>query len=99
MSGDKLIYEFSKNAGQKVVLQFREFRKRRFFDIRIFYLSEDGSWRPTPKGISLRRELISELKEGINRAEACVEDGDQGPDRDAEGEAAREGSAEDKADE
>jgi len=72
MSADKLIYEFSKNTGQKVVIQLREFKGKKLIDVRVLYLSEDGSWRPTPKGICLRRELIHELKQGIDKAaEEC----------------------------
>ena len=62
------IYEFKKNALEKVVCQFREYKGKKLIDIRVFYLSEDGSWGPTKKGICFRRELINDLKEAINKA-------------------------------
>jgi len=68
MKESKVIYEFRKSALGKVVCQLREFKGKKLIDIRVFYLSEDGSWRPTAKGICLRGELISELKEAINQA-------------------------------
>ena len=60
---------------------------------------KNGSWKPTPKGISLGRELIPELKEEINRAVACVEHVDQGVNGDSKGKDSREGRAEGRADE
>ena len=90
MSDDKLIYEFSKNTGQKVVVQLREFKGKKLIDLRVFYLTEDGSWRPTPKGISLRPELITELKRGVDKAEACVKGGDQGANKDSAARTSRE---------
>ena len=42
-------------------------------DIRVFYDAGDGDWRPTPKGISLRRELIPELKLAVDKALAAWE--------------------------
>jgi hypothetical protein len=62
------IYEFKKNALEKVVCQFREYKRNKLIDLRVFYDAGDGDWRPTPKGISLRRELIPELKEAVDAA-------------------------------
>jgi len=68
MSEEKVIHEFAKSAGQKVVCQFREYKRNKLIDLRVFYDAGDGDWRPTPKGISLRRELIPELKEAVDAA-------------------------------
>jgi len=68
MSEEQIIHQFKKNANETVMVKFSEFKGKRLIDLRVFYLSEDGIWRPTPKGISLRRELIPELKQGIDKA-------------------------------
>jgi hypothetical protein len=68
MNESKVIYEFRKSTGQKVVCQFREYKRNKLIDLRVFYDAGDGNWRPTPKGISLRRELIPELKEAVDKA-------------------------------
>jgi hypothetical protein len=68
MSEEKVIHEFAKSAGQKVVCQFREYKRNKLIDLRVFYDAGDGDWRPTPKGVSLRRELIPELKEAVDAA-------------------------------
>ena len=65
---DGFIFEFLKNAGQKVVIQLREYKGKKLIDLRIFYLDDDGTWKPTPKGICLRQELVLELKEAIDKA-------------------------------
>jgi len=68
MSEEKIIHEFKKNANEMVMVKFAEFKGKKLLDLRVFYLSEDGSWRPTPKGISLRRELIPEPKLAVDKA-------------------------------
>jgi len=68
MSEEKVIHEFAKSAGQKVVCQFREYKRNKLIDLRVFYDAGDGDWRPTLRGISLRRELIPELKEAVDAA-------------------------------
>ena len=68
MNESKVIYEFRKNALEKVVCQFREYKRNKLIDLRVFYDAGDGDWRPTPKGISLRRELLPELKLAVDKA-------------------------------
>ena len=49
MSEEKVIHEFAKSAGQKVVCQFREYKRNKLIDLRVFYDAGDGDWRPTQK--------------------------------------------------
>ena len=99
MSEEKIIHQFKKNANETVMVKFSEFKGKKLIDIRVFYLSEDGSWKPTAKGICLRRELISELKEAINKAEACVEDGNQAVNEDSAARTSKKGQGEGSANE
>jgi hypothetical protein len=72
MSTGKIIHEFQKSAGEKIVTQFREYKGRRLLDIRVFFLSGEGEeelWLPTKKGISIRPELLDELKQAISLAD------------------------------
>lgn len=72
-----VISEFQKNAAEKVILQFTEFKGKKLFDLRIYCnAADDGQdelWKPTPKGISICRSLLPELKEGIDKALAEFE--------------------------
>ena len=64
------IYEFRKNAFEKLIIQFTEYKGKKLIDLRVFYDSGENKedYRPTHKGISLSREMIPEIKEGIDRA-------------------------------
>ncbi len=64
------IYEFKKNVGEKVVIQFSDFKGYKLIDLRVFYNAglDKEDWRPTPKGISISRDLVSKLKEGVDKA-------------------------------
>jgi hypothetical protein len=70
MDKEKVIHEFAKSAGQKVVCQFTKFKGKKRIDLRLFYdAGKDGEdWRPTNSGISLPREMVLDLKETIDKA-------------------------------
>jgi hypothetical protein len=68
---NSIIHEFQKNSGEKVVIQFSEYKGKKYIDVRVFYNAGDGKvedWKPTKKGITISRDLISELKEGVDKA-------------------------------
>ena len=68
MSEEKTICQFKKNANETVMVKFTQFKGKRLIDIRAYYAAENGDLKPTPKGISISRDLISELKEAIDKA-------------------------------
>ena len=67
---NQVVYEFEKNATEKVQVQFNNFKGTDLIDIRVYYNTDDEKfeWRPTKKGISVRVDLIPELLKGLNRA-------------------------------
>ena len=70
MSEEIIIHQFKKNANERVRISFSTFKGKRLVNLRVYYnAAEEGEdWRPTPKGLTLRRELIPELKEAICKA-------------------------------
>jgi len=70
MSEEKIIHQFKKNVNERVRISFSTFNGKRLVNLRVYYnAAEEGEdWRPTPKGLTLRRELIPELKEAICKA-------------------------------
>lgn len=64
------IYKFKKNAYETIVIQLTEFKGKELLDLRIWYDSDEGegALKPSPKGITISRELIPELKKGIDLA-------------------------------
>jgi hypothetical protein len=64
---EKVLHEFQKNAGEKVVTSFSTYKGKKLVNLRVYYLAGDD-WKPSPKGLSLRREMISDLKEAVDKA-------------------------------
>jgi hypothetical protein len=67
MSEEKILHEFQKNAGELVRTSFSVFKGKKLVNLRVYYQAGDD-WKPTPKGLTLRREMIPDLKEAIDKA-------------------------------
>lgn len=72
MEDNEPTYEFQKNAGEKVIIQFTEYRGHQVIDLRVFYNANAGGakeeWKPSPKGLCVRTSQILELKTGVDKA-------------------------------
>lgn len=63
---DQFVYQFLRNETESVCISIREYKQRRYIDLRVFYQPEDGTdLRPTKKGITIGLQLLPELKKGI----------------------------------
>jgi len=65
------LYEFSKNALEKVIIEISEYEGKKYISIRVWYDVSKGqniNWRPSQKGITLSIDLIQELKKGVDKA-------------------------------
>ena len=65
-----VIYEFKKNALEKVKIQMLDFKGRRVIDIRVYYLISKTSneWSPCRKGICMSVNRLNDLLKGIHLA-------------------------------
>lgn len=70
MLNSKVVYEFKKNAEEKVMVKLGNFKGKDVVDIRVFYNADEAGedWRPSKKGIMMRANLIPELKKAANLA-------------------------------
>lgn len=70
MEDEKIIHEFQKNSAERVRISFITYKGKKLVNLRIYYNAADKGedWRPSPKGLTLRRELIPELKQAIDKA-------------------------------
>lgn len=70
MVEERILGEFKKNSGGVVRVSFTTYKGKKLVNLRVYYnAAEEGEeWRPTPKGLTLRRELIPELKEAVDKA-------------------------------
>lgn len=71
---NNVLYEFSRNQDETVYFTLREYKQRKYIDLRVFFQPKDGSeMRPTKKGITLALELLPELKKGILACEKKIQ--------------------------
>ncbi len=58
------VHVFERSASEQIRISLNEFRGFEYIDIRVFFASEDG-YRPTRRGLTLRKDLYPELFRGI----------------------------------
>ncbi len=63
-----LVRAIDKGLGNRIHVRLSRFRDRDYLDIRNFYETEDGEWKPTRKGIAVPVELYDELIGAIEAA-------------------------------
>ena len=67
---NQILYQFPRNQDETVYLSLREYKDRKYIDLRIFYQPKDSDeMRPTKKGITLSLDLLGELKRRITAFE------------------------------
>ena len=70
---EEFLYQFQRKENELVCLRLKEYKRRKYIDLRIFYKPEDDDqMRPTKKGITLAIELLPQLKKGIIISEQKV---------------------------
>lgn len=72
MAEDKVVSTFKRNATEEVRIGVKEFRGKRYIDLRIYYMDDKGDWKPTKKGISLNTEFMPELKQAVLSLEKAL---------------------------
>ena|GEM_PF-4883501 len=65
------VHVFFKSDREQIRISLNEYKGYEYIDIRIFYRSYEG-FRPSPKGITLRKELLPELVRGIAQLSQIV---------------------------
>ena len=54
---------FQLNSIQRLLFSIQEYRGRKYFDIRTWYQSDSGEWKPTKKGVHLSFDKYDEFRE------------------------------------
>ena len=66
---DIQVGERERGKTDKVSVRIREWQGRKYIDIRVFYTQDDGrTWKPSPKGISLRPAEVVDISRWLDRA-------------------------------
>ena len=64
---ERRVFEFDKNARERVVARLTEFKGHRLGDIRLFGIADDGVREiPTKKGICVRVEMLPKLRDAVD---------------------------------
>lgn len=69
MAEDKVVAKFQRNPTEEVRAGIKEFKGRRYLDLRIYYMDDKGEWKPTKKGISLNTDYMNDLKQAVEALE------------------------------
>jgi len=56
-----VIGEIERSDTEKLVVELSNYKGRDFVSARIYYLADNGEWRPTKKGITVKPEKVDEL--------------------------------------
>ena len=68
-----LVRAIDRGLGNRIHVRLSRFRDREYLDIRNFYETEDGEWKPTRKGIAVPVDLYDDLMEGLAAAKEEIE--------------------------
>jgi hypothetical protein len=69
----RVIHSFQKNQEEEIRFSLKEYKERRYLDIRLWFVSpNDGEYRPTKKGITLSLDHLAEIKRGLERTSKAV---------------------------
>jgi len=71
MATKQVFKEIQKSSTEKIIISESEWEDQSYLDLRIFYDASHGKgtlWKPTRKGITVRLELLEQLKEAIDAA-------------------------------
>lgn len=63
-----LIAEIEKNLKEVIRIEISEFKGKNYLNIRLWYMSEDGEYKPSPKGISLPVSKAENISEALKKS-------------------------------
>jgi hypothetical protein len=69
-----LVRAIDKGLGGRIHVRLSRFRDRDYLDIRNFYQTDDGEWKPTRKGIAVPVELYDELMAALTEAKPRIDE-------------------------
>ena len=62
-----VLHSFQKNTVEQVQASITTYKGKEYADIRAYYQTSDGEWRPTKKGICLGFDLLDELEIAVQK--------------------------------
>lgn len=63
-----IVGEIERSETELLRVECSNYRGRDFLSVRIYYLADNGEWRPTKKGITVKPDKVDELIDLLNQA-------------------------------
>lgn len=63
-----VLAEIEKNPMEKIMITISEFKKKKYVDLRVYFMNDEMEWRPTKKGITIAPDLIDQVIDALKRA-------------------------------
>ncbi len=67
------VFSFEKFPNEELQFAIQERRGKRFVEMRVFYVQEDGSKVSTTQGLFMSVDKLQDLKEGVDRLIQAVQ--------------------------
>jgi hypothetical protein len=64
---DGLIATIKKNATEEIPISLTRYRGYELLDVRIYFEDDQGIWRPTKRGLTVRLEMLPDLLKALGR--------------------------------
>ena len=69
MTASKILAKIQRSDTEQLQIAITEFRGRTFFNLRVFYTTDEGAtWLPTKKGVTFAPDQLDILSEAIEEA-------------------------------
>ncbi|WP_176043619.1 transcriptional coactivator p15/PC4 family protein [Burkholderia vietnamiensis] len=68
-----LIAELQKNSRERLRITVDQYRGHEYVGIRIWFVGEDGQYRPSRSGVTLKPALLPQLMQALGRAARAID--------------------------
>jgi hypothetical protein len=70
---EDITYEFDKGNKEIIRATVSDFAGKRRADLRVYFKTDDGAWRPTKRGVSLPVDMVGELQKAVTKLAEVAE--------------------------
>lgn len=75
VSDNYTVIDVQKNSSQRIRISHTFYRGKEYVDVRLWAVDEQGNYRPTRQGVSIRPELLADVIQGLMTAGRTITQG------------------------
>jgi len=76
---EKEIANFSKNSTEQIKVMLKEYKGHQLIDFRVYFANPgESKFYPTRKGLTIKTDLIPQLKKALEEAETILNNSQKG---------------------